>query len=168
MNQETLNIIMSSPVLVAIVTAAASAVMSKVAQKSNSEQRDRRETERNEDRERISEIHKISKGLDRHINNNEVPFRQQVNEKLDSMTSTVEAPPRPRRKSQPTCTARTSMTGDSTSEKKAAWSSAASSRVNGTTTTASTPLARSAKSRSSRSMSFGAGPGPTPGSLWRR
>ena len=91
MNQETLNIIMSSPVLVAIVTAAASAVMSKVAQKPNSEQRGRRETERNEDRERISEIHKISKGLDRHINNNEVPFRQQVNEKLDSMSSTVEA-----------------------------------------------------------------------------
>lgn len=82
---------MSSPVLVAIVTAAASAVMSKVAHKPNSEQRDRRETERNEDRERISEIHKISKGLDRHINNNEVPFRQQVNEKLDSMSSTVEA-----------------------------------------------------------------------------
>lgn len=91
MNQETLNIIMSSPVLVAIVTAAASAVMSKVAQKPNSEQRGRRETERNEDRERISEIHRISKGLDRHINNNEVPFRQQVNEKLDSMSSTVEA-----------------------------------------------------------------------------
>lgn len=91
LNQETLNIIMSSPVLVAIVTAAASAVMSKVAQKPNSEQRDRRETERNEDHERISEIHKISKGLDRHINNNEVPFRQQVNEKLDSMSSTVEA-----------------------------------------------------------------------------
>ena len=91
MTPEMLNIIMQSPVLVAIVTAAGSAIMAHVSPKRGTEDRVRRETERTEDRERISDIHRISRGLDRHINNNEIPFRQQMNDKLDMVTATTQS-----------------------------------------------------------------------------
>ena len=84
-----LNIFMQSPVLVAIVTAAGSAIMAHVSPKRGTEDRERRDSEREEDRGRISDIHRISLGLDRHINNNEVPFRQQMNEKLDMVNTTM-------------------------------------------------------------------------------
>lgn len=89
MTPEMLNIFMQSPVLVAIVTAAGSAIMAHVSPKRGTEDRERRDSEREEDRGRISDIHRISLGLDRHINNNEVPFRQQMNEKLDMVNTTM-------------------------------------------------------------------------------
>lgn len=89
MTPEMLNILMQSPVLVAIVTAAGSAIMAHVSPKRGTEDRARRDSEREEDRGRISDIHRISLGLDRHINNNEIPFRQQMNEKLDMVNTTM-------------------------------------------------------------------------------
>lgn len=89
MTPEMLNIFMQSPVLVAIVTAAGSAIMAHVSPKRGTEDRARRDSEREEDRGRISDIHRISLGLDRHINNNEIPFRQQMNEKLDMVNTTM-------------------------------------------------------------------------------
>lgn len=89
MTPEMLNILMQSPVLVAIVTAAGSAIMAHVSPKRGTEDRERRDSEREEDRGRISDIHRISLGLDRHINNNEIPFRQQMNEKLDMVNTTM-------------------------------------------------------------------------------
>lgn len=89
MTPEMLNIVMQSPVLVAIVTAAGSAIMAHVSPKHGTEDRERRDSEREEDRGRISDIHRISLGLDRHINNNEIPFRQQMNEKLDMVNTTM-------------------------------------------------------------------------------
>lgn len=89
MTPEMLNIVMQSPVLVAIVTAAGSAIMAHVSPKRGTEDRERRDSEREEDRGRISDIHRISLGLDRHINNNEIPFRQQMDEKLDMVNTTM-------------------------------------------------------------------------------
>lgn len=89
MTPEMLNVFMQSPVLVAIVTAAGSAIMAHVSPKRGTEDRERRDSEREEDRGRISDIHRISLGLDRHINNNEIPFRQQMNEKLDMVNTTM-------------------------------------------------------------------------------
>lgn len=82
MNSEMLNIILSSPVLVAIV-GVISVVLTSRAKNSLSEKEAKDIDMHDANAEKIEDIHSISKSLDRHINNSEMPFRKQMNDKLD-------------------------------------------------------------------------------------
>lgn len=82
MSPEMLNIILSSPVLVAIV-GVISAVLSSRAKNFLSEKEEKDIDMHDANAEKIDDIHSISKNLDRHINNSEMPFRKQMNDKLD-------------------------------------------------------------------------------------
>lgn len=86
MNSEMLNIILSSPVLVAIV-GVISAVLTSRAKNVLSEKEEKDIDMHDANAEKIDDIHSISKNLDRHINNSEEPFRKQMNDKLDLIAS---------------------------------------------------------------------------------
>lgn len=86
MNPELLNTILSSPVLVAVV-GVASAVLSSRAKNSLSEKEAKDIDMHDANAEKIDDIHSISKNLDRHINNSEEPFRKQMNDKLDLIST---------------------------------------------------------------------------------
>ena len=86
MNSEMLNIILSSPVLVAIV-GVISAVLTSRVKNSLSDKEEKDIDMHDANAEKIDDIHSISKNLDRHINNSEEPFRKQMNDKLDLIAS---------------------------------------------------------------------------------
>lgn len=86
MNSEMLNIILSSPVLVAII-GVISAVLASRAKNSLSDKEAKDIDMHDTNAEKIDDIHSISKNLDRHINNSEEPFRKQMNDKLDLIAS---------------------------------------------------------------------------------
>ena len=86
MNSEMLNIVLSSPVLVAII-GIISAVLTSRAKNFLSEKEAKDTDTHDANAEKIDDIHSISKNLDRHINNSEEPFRKQMNDKLDLITS---------------------------------------------------------------------------------
>lgn len=86
MNSEMLNIILSSPVLVAII-GVISAVLASRAKNSLSDKEVKDIDMYDANAEKIDDIHSISKNLDRHINNSEEPFRKQMNDKLDLIAS---------------------------------------------------------------------------------
>lgn len=86
MNSEMLNIILSSPVLVAII-GVISAVLASRAKNSLSDKEAKDIDMHDTNTEKIDDIHSISKNLDRHINNSEEPFRKQMNDKLDLIAS---------------------------------------------------------------------------------
>lgn len=86
MNSEMLNIILSSPVLVAII-GVISAVLASRAKNSLSDKEAKDIDMHDANAEKIEDIHSISKNLDRHINNSETPFRKQMNDKLDLIAS---------------------------------------------------------------------------------
>lgn len=88
MNSEMLNIILSSPVLVAII-GVISAVLASRAKNSMSDKEAKDIDMHDANAEKIDDIHSISKNLDRHINNSEEPFRKQMNDKLDLITSSM-------------------------------------------------------------------------------
>lgn len=88
MNSEMLNIVLSSPVLVAIV-GVVSAVLTSRAKNSLSEKEAKDIDMHDANAEKIEDIHSISKNLDRHINNSEMPFRTQMNDKLDLITASM-------------------------------------------------------------------------------
>ena len=86
MNSEMLNIILSSPVLVAII-GVISAVLASRAKNSLSDKEAKDIDMHDANAKKIEDIHSISKNLDRHINNSEEPFRKQMNDKLDLIAS---------------------------------------------------------------------------------
>lgn len=86
MNSEMLNIILSSPVLVAII-GVISAVLASRAKNSLSDKEEKDIDMHDANAKKIEDIHSISKNLDRHINNSETPFRKQMNDKLDLIAS---------------------------------------------------------------------------------
>lgn len=86
MNSEMLNIILSSPVLVAII-GVISAVLASRAKNSLSDKEAKDIDMHDANAKKIDDIHSISKNLDRHINNSEEPFRKQMNDKLDLIAS---------------------------------------------------------------------------------
>lgn len=88
MNSEMLNIILSSPVLVAII-GVISAVLASRAKNSLSDKETKDIDMHDANAEKIEDIHSISKNLDRHINNSEEPFRKQMNDKLDLIASSM-------------------------------------------------------------------------------
>lgn len=86
MNSEMLNIVLSSPVLVAII-GVISAVLASRAKNSLSDKEVKDIDMHDANAKKIDDIHSISKNLDRHINNSEEPFRKQMNDKLDLIAS---------------------------------------------------------------------------------
>lgn len=86
MNPELLNVVLSSPVLVAVV-GVASAVLTSRAQNYLSDKEAKDIDMYNANAEKIDDIHSISKNLDRHINNSKEPFRKQMNDKLDLIST---------------------------------------------------------------------------------
>ena len=85
-----LSIIMSSPLLIAIVGLAGTCI-SAFAKKPMTDEYKRRNTSKSEQQTKVDRILEINETLDRHINNNEIPFRQQMNDKLDYIGDTVTA-----------------------------------------------------------------------------
>lgn len=88
MNSEMLNIVLSSPVLVAII-GVISAVLASRAKNSLSDKEEKDIDMHDANAKKIDDIHSISKNLDRHINNSEEPFRKQMNDKLDLIASSM-------------------------------------------------------------------------------
>ena len=86
MNSEMLNIILSSPVLVAII-GVISAVLASRAKNSLSDKEAKDIDMHDANAEKIEDIHSISNNLDRHINNSDTPFRKNMKEKLDLIAS---------------------------------------------------------------------------------
>ena len=86
MNSEMLNIILSSPVLVAII-GVISAVLSFRTKNFLSDKETKDIDMHDANAKKIDDIHSISKNLDRHINNSEEPFRKQMNDKLDLIST---------------------------------------------------------------------------------
>lgn len=86
MNSEMLNIVLSSPVLVAIIGVISAVLASRV--KNSMSDKETKDIDMHDaNTEKIDDIHSISKNLDRHINNSETPFRKQMNDKLDLIAS---------------------------------------------------------------------------------
>lgn len=87
---DVINLLMSSPVIVALITVGATILASNSKRPlSDRLEKDRRDQEARD--ARSEEIYRINKNLDRHINNSEEPFRKQMNEKLDGITLSVSA-----------------------------------------------------------------------------
>lgn len=90
MSNELMTIILNSPVIVGVLTFL-SGVISIVSKKPSSE----KQIEEDEKKHELDDDHKelltISRNLDRHINNSSVPFRAQINDKIDNLTTMVEA-----------------------------------------------------------------------------
>lgn len=89
-NADLVNLLMSSPVIVALITVGA-AMLTNSSKRPLSERAEREKIRQEERDERSEEIYRINKNLDRHINNSEEPFRKQINEKLDGITMSVSA-----------------------------------------------------------------------------
>lgn len=85
-----INLLMSSPVVVALITVGATFLTTR--SKKPLTDRDTAERKRQDDRdEKADEVYKISKNLDRHINNSDEPFRKQINDKLDAISVSISA-----------------------------------------------------------------------------
>ena len=88
MSPEMLNVILSSPVLVAVVGVMSAILTSK--SKNFLSEKEEKEIDRTDaNTKKIDDIHSISENLDRHINNSETPFRKQMNDKLDLISSNI-------------------------------------------------------------------------------
>lgn len=90
MNQNLLNIVLQSPVIVAVVGVIAT-ILTSISKKPKTDNvyKDDKAMKRNADR--LDEMMQISKNLDRHINNNHMPMRTELNMKLDAISSSLEA-----------------------------------------------------------------------------
>lgn len=87
---DMINLLMSSPVVVALITVGATFLTTR--SKKPLTDRDNAERKRQDDRdEKADEVYKISKNLDRHINNSDEPFRKQINDKLDAISVSISA-----------------------------------------------------------------------------
>lgn len=89
LDPQIVNAIMSSPVLIAAV-GVISAFLARSSGTPSSDKKEAEDLEKKKSESKIDEIHEISKTLDRHINNSDTPFRQQINDKLDVITKTSE------------------------------------------------------------------------------
>lgn len=85
-----MTLLLNSPVIVGVLTflsGVISIVSRKPVSKKKIDEEDRRQKYDDDHKELLS----ISRNLDRHINNSSVPFRAQINEKIDNLTTMVEA-----------------------------------------------------------------------------
>ena len=85
-----MTLLLNSPVIVGVLTflsGVISIVSRKPVSKKKIDEEDRKQKYDDDHKELLS----ISRNLDRHINNSSVPFRAQINEKIDNLTTMVEA-----------------------------------------------------------------------------
>lgn len=85
-----MTLLLNSPVIVGVLTflsGVISIVSKKPVSKKKIDEEDRKQKYDDDHKELMS----ISRNLDRHINNSGVPFRAQINEKIDNLTTMVEA-----------------------------------------------------------------------------
>lgn len=85
-----MTLLLNSPVIVGVLTflsGVISIVSKKPVSKKKIDEEDRKQKYDDDHKELMS----ISRNLDRHINNSAVPFRAQINEKIDNLTTMVEA-----------------------------------------------------------------------------
>lgn len=90
MSNELMTLLLNSPVIVGVLTflsGVISIVSKKPVSKKKIDEEDRKQKYDDDHKELLS----ISRNLDRHINNSSVPFRAQINEKIDNLTTMVEA-----------------------------------------------------------------------------
>lgn len=90
MSNELMTLLLNSPVIVGVLTflsGVISIVSKKPVSKKKIDEEDRKQKYDDDHKELMS----ISRNLDRHINNSGVPFRAQINEKIDNLTTMVEA-----------------------------------------------------------------------------
>lgn len=94
MSPDMLNVLLNSPVIVAVV-GVFSAIAANYAKKPKSDslafKKSDDEAYREESTKKIDELVSINRNLDRHINNSQEPFRKQMNDKLDSISTSVES-----------------------------------------------------------------------------
>lgn len=90
MNQDLLNMLLQSPVIVAVVGVIAT-ILTSISKKPKTD------NVYNDDKtiqwhaDRLDEMMQISRNLDRHINNNHTPMRTELNMKLDAISTSLEA-----------------------------------------------------------------------------
>ena len=85
-----MTLLLNSPVIVGVLTLL-SGVISIVSKKPVSKKKIDEEDRKQKYDDDHKELMSISRNLDRHINNSSVPFRAQINEKIDNLTTVVEA-----------------------------------------------------------------------------
>lgn len=90
MSNELMTLLLNSPVIVGVLTFL-SGVISIVSKKPVSKKKIDEEDKKQKYDDDHKELMSISRNLDRHINNSGVPFRAQINEKIDNLTTMVEA-----------------------------------------------------------------------------
>lgn len=90
MSNELMTLLLNSPVIVGVLTLL-SGVISIVSKKPVSKKKIDEEDKKQKYDDDHKELMSISRNLDRHINNSGVPFRAQINEKIDNLTTMVEA-----------------------------------------------------------------------------
>ena len=90
MSNELMTLLLNSPVIVGVLTLL-SGVISIVSKKPVSKKKIDEEDRKQKYDDDHKELMSISRNLDRHINNSSVPFRAQINEKIDNLTTVVEA-----------------------------------------------------------------------------
>lgn len=90
MSNELMTLLLNSPVIVGVLTFL-SGVISIVSRKPVSKKKIDEEDRKQKYDDDHKELMSISRNLDRHINNSGVPFRAQINEKIDNLTTMVEA-----------------------------------------------------------------------------
>ena len=90
MSNELLDLLLQSPVLVAVVGAIATLVTAFGHKPKADEARADEDKQKAKD-EKVDEILQINKTLDKHINNSSEPLRKELNTKLDTITISLEA-----------------------------------------------------------------------------
>lgn len=85
-----MQLLLNSPVIVGILTVL-SGIISIASKKPKSAKQAKKDAERKKYDNEHQEILDISRNLDRHINNSKEPFRTQINAKLDTMSTMIEA-----------------------------------------------------------------------------
>lgn len=90
MSKELLNILLQSPVIVAVVGMVATLVTAFGHKPKADEAKADADKQRVKD-EKVDEILQINKTLDKHINNSSEPLRKELNTKLDTITMSLDA-----------------------------------------------------------------------------
>lgn len=90
MSKELLNILLQSPVIVAVVGMVATLVTAFGNKPKADEAKADADKQRVKD-EKVDEILQINKTLDKHINNSSEPLRKELNTKLDTITMSLDA-----------------------------------------------------------------------------
>lgn len=90
MSKELLNILLQSPVIVAVVGMVATLVTAFGNKPKADEAKADADKQKAKD-EKVDEILQINKTLDKHINNSSEPLRKELNTKLDTITMSLDA-----------------------------------------------------------------------------